>query len=79
MGKSISDAVPRIQSGDLRCSLEGLWDLWEGGFNQSDLLRFVLTLVVPPSSPVGDTQSSMVIPLLKEYLQQINGVACSDH
>src|SRR5258706_14589543 len=70
-GESISDAVPRIQSGDLRCSLEGLWDLWEGGFNQSDLLRFVLTLVVPPSSPLGDVQSSMVIPLLKEYLQQI--------
>src|SRR5258706_2498698 len=68
-GESISDAVPRIQSGDLRCCLEGLWDLWEGGFNQSDLLRFVLTLVVPPSSPVGDTQSSMV---MKEYLQQIN-------
>ena len=68
-GESISDAVPRIQSGDLRCSLEGLWDLWEGGFNQSDLLRFVLTLVVPPSSPVGDTQSSMV---MKEYLQQTN-------
>ena len=71
-GESISDAVPRIQSGDLRCCLEGLWDLWEGGFNRSDLLRFVLTLVVSPSSPVGDTQSSVVILLLKEYLQQVN-------
>ena len=70
-GGSISGAIPRIQSGDLWCCLEGLWDLWEGGFNQSDLLRFVLTLAVPPS-PVGDTQSSMVIPLLKEYLQQTN-------
>ena len=72
-GGSISDAVPRIQNGDLWCCLEGLWDLWEGGFIQSDLLRFVLKLVVPPSSPaVGDTQSSMVIPLLKEYLRQTN-------
>src|SRR5258706_1508408 len=71
-GENIAYAVPRIQSGDLRCSLEGLWDLWEGGFNQSDLFRFVLTLVVPPSSSVGDTQSSVVILLLKEYLQQIN-------
>ena len=60
------------RTGGLRCSLEGLWDLWEGGFNQSDLLRFVLTLVVPPSSPVGDTQSSMAILLLKEYLREIN-------
>src|SRR5258706_13464291 len=71
--ESISYAVPRIRSGDLPCSLEGLWDLWEGGFNQSDLFRFVLTLVVPPPSPVGDTQSSTAILLLKEYLQQING------
>ena len=71
-GENLVDAVPRIQIGDLRCSLEGLWDLWEGGFNQSDLLRFVLTLVVPPSSPVGDMQSSMVVLLLKGYLQQIN-------
>ncbi len=69
---STSDAVPRIQSGDLWCSLEGLWDLWEGGFNQSDLLWFVLTLVVPPSSSVGGTQSSTVIPLLNEYLRQID-------
>ena len=71
-GESISDAVPRIQRGDLRCALEGLWDLWEGGFNDSDLLRFVLTFVVPLSSPVGDKQSSIVIPLLEEYLQQVN-------
>jgi len=71
-GKSISDAVPCIQRDDLRCSLEGLWDLWEGGFNQSDLLRFVLALVVPPSSTEGGTRSSMVVPLLNEYLQQIN-------
>jgi hypothetical protein len=71
-GKSISDAVPRIQRDDLRCSLEGLWDLWEGGFNQSDLIRFVLALVVPPSSTAGGTQSSMVVLLLNEYLQQIN-------
>ena len=71
-GGGISDAVPRIRSSDLRCSLEVLWDLWEGGFNQSDLLRFALKLVVPPSSPVGDTQSSMAILLLKEYLRQTN-------
>ena len=71
-GERISDAVSRIQRGDLRCSLEGLWDLWEGGFNDSDLLQFVLTLVVPPSSPVGDTQTSVVVLLLKEYLQQVN-------
>jgi len=71
--KSISDAVPCIQRGDLRCSLEDLWDLWEGGFNHSDLLRFVLALVVPPSSTEGATQSSMVVLLLNEYLQQING------
>jgi len=70
-GGSISDAVPRIQSGDLRWALEGLWGLWEGGFNQSDLLRFVVVLAVPPSPSVGDTQSSMVVLLLKEYLQQI--------
>ena len=72
-GESISDAIPRIQRDDLRFSLEGLWDLWEGGFNQSDLLRFVSELVVPPSSTVGGAGSSMVILLLKEYLQQING------
>jgi hypothetical protein len=72
-GQSISDAVPCIQRDDLRCSLEGLWDLWEGGFNRSDLLRFVLALVVPPFAPVGGMQSSMVILLLKEYLQQVNG------
>ena len=71
-GRAVKDNRESIQSGDLRCSLEGLWDLWEGGFNQSDLLRFVSKFVVPPSSPVGDTPSSMVIPLLKEYLQQIN-------
>ena len=70
-GKSISDAVPCIQKGDLRCSLEGLWDLWEGGFNHSDLLRFMLTLVVPTG--VQGTQGSMAILLLNEYLQQING------
>ena len=70
-GESISDAVSRIQSGDLRSALEGLWDLWEGGFNQSDLLRFVMLFAVPSSS-AGDTQSSMVILLLKEYLQQTN-------
>ena len=71
-GKSISGAVPRIQIGDLRWALEGLWVLWEGGFNQSDLLRFVLVLAVPPSPSVGDTQSAMVVLLLKEYLQQVN-------
>ena len=71
-GENLVDVVRRIRIGDLRCSLEGLWDLWDGGFNQSDLLRFVLTLVVPPPSPVGDTQSSMAILLLKEYLQQVN-------
>ena len=71
-GENISYVIPRIQSGDLWSCLEGLWDLWEGGFNQSDLLRFVLTLVVPPSSSVEDTQSSVDILLLKEYLQQIN-------
>ena len=60
------------QTGDLQSSLEVLWDLWEGGFNQSDLLRFVMTLVVPPSSPVGYAQTSLVIPLLEEYLRQIN-------
>jgi len=70
-GKSISGAVPCIQRDDLRFSLEGLWDLWEGGFNQSDLLRFVMALVVPPSSTGGGTQSSMV-DLLNEYIQQIN-------
>ena len=71
-GGGISEAGPRLQSGDLRCCLEGLWDLWEAGFNQSNLLRLVLTLVVLPSPPAGDTQSSMVTLLLKEYLQQIN-------
>ena len=71
-GKSTPDAVPCIQRDDLRCSLEGLWDLWEGGFNPSDLLRFVMALVVPPSSTDGGTQSSMVELLLNEYLQQIN-------
>jgi hypothetical protein len=71
-GKSISDAVPCIQRDDLRCSLEGLWDIWEGGFNRSDLLRFVLASVVPPSS-TGGTQSSMVVLLLNGYLQQVNG------
>ena len=71
-GGNISYTVPRIQSGDLRCSLEGLWDLWEGGFNQSDLLRFVFLFIVPPPPSVGNSQSSMVIPLLKEYLQQNN-------
>jgi len=71
-GKSISEAVPCTQRDDLLCSLEGLWDLWEGGFNQSDLLRFMLALV-PPSSTEGATQSPMVVPLLNEYLQQING------
>ena len=71
-GENISDAVPRIQSDDLRCALEGLWDLWEGGFNQSDLLRFIFLSVVPPSPSVGNSQSSMVIPLLKEYLQQVD-------
>jgi hypothetical protein len=70
-GKGISEAVPCVQRDDLRCSLEGLWDLWEGGFNRSDLLRFALALVVPPSSTEGGTQSSMV-DLLNEYLQQIN-------
>ena len=72
-GRSISDAVPCIQRDDLRCSLEGLWDLREGGFNQLELLRFVLAVVAPPSLPVGDTQSSMAILLLNEYLQQIRG------
>jgi len=71
-GKSITDAVPCNQRNDLRCSLEGLWDLWEGGFNKSDLLRFVLALVVPPSSTGGGTQSSGVVPLLNDYIQQIN-------
>ena len=71
-GKSSSDAVPRIETGDLRCALEGLWDFWEGGFSQSDFLQFMLTLVTPPSSPAGDTQSSTVILLLKKYLQQTN-------
>jgi hypothetical protein len=71
-GKRISDAAPCIQRDDLRCSLEGLWDLWEGGFNQTDLLRFVLALVVPPPSTAGGTPSSMVVILLNEYLQQIN-------
>ena len=70
--ESISGVVPRIQSSDLRCALEGLWDLWEGGSNQSDLLQFLLVLVPPPSPPVGVTQSSMVILLLKEYFRQIN-------
>jgi hypothetical protein len=70
-GKGISDAVPCIQRDDLQCSLEGLWDLWKGGFNLSDLLRFVLALVVPPSSTEGGTQSS-IADLLNEYLQQIN-------
>ena len=72
IGESISDAVPRINKDDFWFSLEGLWDLWEGGFDRSALLRFVSTLVVPPPSPVGDTQSSMAIPLVNEYLQQIN-------
>ena len=67
--KSISGVVPRS---DLQCALEGLWGLWEAGFNQSDLLQFLLVLVPPPSPLVGGTQSSMVILLLKEYLQQIN-------
>jgi len=71
-GKSISDAVPCIQRDDLRCSLEGLWDLWEGGSNQSDLLRFVLALVIPPSSTDGAPQMSMVVLLLNDYIQQIN-------
>jgi len=71
-GVSIPDAVPCNQRDDLRCSLEGLWDLWEGGFNQSDLLRFVLALVVPPSSPGEGTQSAMIEPLLNEYIQQID-------
>ena len=71
-GGSISVAVPRIQIGDLRCSLEGLWDLWEGGFNQSNLLRFVFELILPSSPSKGDTQNSMVILLLKDYLQEIN-------
>ena len=67
--KSTSDVV---LSGDLQCALEGLWGLWEGGFNRSDLLQFLLALVPPPSPPVGGTQSSMIILFLKEYLQQIN-------
>src|SRR5258706_4199534 len=67
-----NNAVHCIRNGDLRCSLEGLWDLWEGGFDQSNLLQFVSTLVGPPSSPVGETQGSMATPLLKEYLQQVN-------
>ena len=71
-GKRISDATRRIQRDDLRCSLEGLWGLWEGGFNQSDLLRFVTESVVSPSSTVGGTESSTVNVLLKGYLQQIN-------
>jgi len=71
-GKSISDAIPCIQRDDLRCSLEGLWDLWEGGFNQSDLLRFVMALVAPPPSTEGGTHRSLVDLLLNEYLQQIN-------
>jgi len=71
-GKSISHAVPCIQRDDLRCSLEGLWDLWEGGFNPSDLLRFVLALVIPPSSTDGATQISVVDLLLNDYIQQIN-------
>jgi len=71
-GKSISHAVPCTQRDDLLCSLEGLWDLWEGGFNQSDLLRFVLALVIPPSSTEGATQVSMVVLLLNDYIQQIN-------
>jgi len=71
-GESISDAVPCVQRDDLRCSLEGLWDLWEGGFNQSYLLQFVLALVVPPSSTEGSTRRSMVDFLLNEYRQQIN-------
>ena len=70
-GKSISGAIPCIGRDDLRCSLEGLWDLWEGGPNRSDLLQFVSTLVVPTG--VEGTQSSMAILLLNEYLQQING------
>ena len=72
-GGSITDAVPCIQRNDLRCSLEGLWDLWEAGFNHSNLLRFMPALVVPPSSTEGATQSPMVVLLLNEYLQQING------
>ena len=70
-GKSISGAIPYIRRDDLRCSLEGLWDLWEGWSNRSDLLRFVLTLVVPTG--VQGTQGSMAILLLNEYLQQVNG------
>ena len=70
-GKRISDLIPRIQSSDLQCALEGLWGLWEGGINQYDL-RYVLVLVPPTSPPTGGTQSSMVILLLKEYLQQVN-------
>ena len=72
-GNNISDAVPCIQRDDLQRSLEGLWELREGGFNQLELLRFVLAVVAPPSLPVGDTQSSTAILLLNEYLQQING------
>jgi len=72
-GKSIPDAVPCIQRDDLRLSLEGLWDLWEGGFNQSDLLRFVLELFIPSSSTQVSTQRSMAVLLLNEYLQQIDG------
>jgi len=71
-GKSISDAVPCIQRDDLWFSLEGLWDLWEAGFNQSDLLRFVLELFIPPSSTRVSTQRPVAVLLLNEYLQQIN-------
>ena len=71
-GFAVENIRGSIQSGDLWRSLESLWDLWEGGFNRSNLLRFVLRLVVPPSPPVGDTQSSMVTLLLMECLRQIN-------
>ena len=72
-GFAVENIRGSIQSGDLWCSsLESLWDIWEGGFNRSNLLRFVLRLVVPPSPPVGDTQSSMVTLLLMECLRQIN-------
>ena len=71
-GLAVGKNRESYQTGDLQSSLEVLWDLWEGGFNQSDLLWFVMTLVVPPSSPVGYAQTSLVIPLLEEYLRQIN-------
>jgi len=68
----ISGAMSCVRRDDLLYSLEGLWDLWEGGFDKSDLLLFVSAFVATPSSPIGGVHGSMA-DLLKEYGQQIDG------